>query len=194
MASPLKILWESNAIKLLDTRDRYTRSAILEDFTSAPDRDAVPSLDESDGFMTPVSNRQYSVLWRRKDDRTAVVKAVMPAAVHTAPDDGNQELHRVLWESDAIKLLDARDRFTRSSILDDFANAPERDAVAFDRAGKCFLTPVSNRRYTVVWREADGDRIVRAVVPVINAASGDENELKARVERAIERESRGVTY
>ena len=100
----------------------------------------------------------------------------------------------ILWESNAIKLLDSRDRYTRSSILEDFSNAPDRDAIQFDSDKSGFLTPVSNRRYGVIWHLKDGYAIVRAVVPMINASSEDERDLKARVERAIEREAKGVAY
>ena len=197
MAKSIKILWASKAMKVLDSRDRYTRSAILEDFTSAPHRDVIPSNEMfGDWIKTPVSNSRFSVYWQLQDG-DAIVRSVVPGtgtATESEPEAA-ADRDKVLWESDAIKLLDARDRFTRSSILEDFTNAPESDAVRFDHAGEGYLTPVSNRRYSVVWhRKNDGNRIVRAVVPMINAASDNETELKARVERAIERESRGVAY
>jgi hypothetical protein len=101
---------------------------------------------------------------------------------------------KILWESNAIKLLDLRDRYTRSSILEDFSNDPERNAIQFDSDEKGFVTPVSNQRYGVVWHLKEGNVIVKAVVPMINASNQDERDLKARVERAIEREARGVAY
>ena len=103
-------------------------------------------------------------------------------------------IFNILWESNAIKLLDSRDRYTRSSILEDFSNAPDRDAIQFDSDQNGFLTPVSNRRYSVIWHLKDGYAIVRAVVPMINPSNQDEHDLKARVERAIEREAKGVAY
>lgn len=101
---------------------------------------------------------------------------------------------KILWENDALKLLETRDRYTRSAILEEFGRAPERGAIRFDAADHGYLTPVANRRFSVVWR-LDLEKncaLVRAVVPLTNFGGESTGELKARVERAIERESKGA--
>ncbi|MGE3277762.1 MAG: hypothetical protein AB7O67_21815 [Vicinamibacterales bacterium] len=75
----MKVVWEETALQLLESRDRYTRNAIREDFRTNPERDAVeidPALHE---FVTPVAGRRFTVVWRRDAATdTAIVRAVVP--------------------------------------------------------------------------------------------------------------------
>ena len=98
----------------------------------------------------------------------------------------------IYWANSAIKLLDTRDRYTRSSILEVFGRNPRIEALQYDT--DAFITPVSNRRYSVVWR-LDKDRncaLVRAVIPWINLESEPPDTRKDRVERAIARETKSA--
>ena len=98
----------------------------------------------------------------------------------------------IYWANSAIKLLDTRDRYTRSSILEDFGRDPDMEKIQFDSDG--FVTPVSNRRYSVIWR-FDSERhyvLVRAVVPWLNLENVPTDKRKERVEMAIDRESKGA--
>ena len=101
---------------------------------------------------------------------------------------------KVIWEDEALKLLEARDRYTRNAIREGFSENPEKAAILFDRAQGGFLTPVSHARYSVVWY-LDVDRqqaVVRAVVPLTNlTAVDDTDELKKYVQRAVQAESNG---
>lgn len=96
----------------------------------------------------------------------------------------------IYWANDALQRLDTRDRYTRSSILEDFRKGPRIEALEFDQ--NAFVTPVSNRRYSVIWR-FDRERncaLVRAVVPWINLESEPQAMWKARIEKAIDRETK----
>jgi hypothetical protein len=97
----------------------------------------------------------------------------------------------VTWEADALDLLDSRDRYTRQAIRTQFN--PNVFAIPFDPDdADNFLTPVSDNRFSVVWRR-DGDKaVVRAVVPLPNVSTDTEpSELKAYVQRAVKAESNG---
>jgi hypothetical protein len=100
----------------------------------------------------------------------------------------------VIWEDSALKLLETRDRYTRNAIREEFRNHPEQDAIEIDPAEGSFLTPVSNNRFSVIWRRSGELVVVRAVVPLTNldalktlAASGK----KAYIGDVVARESKG---
>lgn len=105
----------------------------------------------------------------------------------------------ISWEGPALKLLERRDRYTRSAILEDFNSNSQRGAIDLGEDG--FLTPVSDQRFSVIWRRIDdGKRVsVRAVVPLTNVLSAAElkdrpdalEELRAYVKRAVKSESKG---
>ena len=81
----------------------------------------------------------------------------------------------VIWEDDALKLLEGRDRYTLNAIREEFRRDPQKDAIEFDPAHNTFLTPVSDSRFSVVWRlnEEGQQAVVRAVVPPLRARRED---------------------
>jgi hypothetical protein len=99
---------------------------------------------------------------------------------------------RILWENDALTLLEARDRYTRSAIRDEFSSDPRNGAIEVDPARHCYVTPVSNSRFSVVWRlePTAGLAIVEAVVPLANVHSMSVADLQKSVTRARAAESK----
>ncbi len=107
----------------------------------------------------------------------------------------------VIWEDDALRLLEGRDRYTRNAIREEFRRDPQKDAIEFDPAHSTFLTPVSDSRFSVVWRwnEENQQAVVRAVVPLTNitldvgelAKPGALSKLREYVSRAVKAESKG---
>ncbi|MBI4486084.1 MAG: hypothetical protein HY655_08750 [Acidobacteria bacterium] len=107
----------------------------------------------------------------------------------------------VIWEDDALKLLEGRDRYTRNAIREEFRRDPQKDAIEFDPAHNTFLTPVSDSRFSVVWRlnEEGQQAVVRAVVPLTNIPLDvvelkkpeAMSRLKDYVLRAVKAESKG---
>lgn len=109
---------------------------------------------------------------------------------------------KVIWEDGALKLLMDRDRYTRQAIQDEFRRNPLNEAIEFDKDQRAFLTPVSDKRFYVVWYleatglqsksrpAADPTAVVRAVLPLTNVR-GESTNLKEYVQRAVERESKG---
>ena len=90
--SSLKVIWEDNALKLLMGRDRYTRQSIQEEFRRDPQRDAIEFDPEQRGFLTPVSNSRYSVVWYLDEQRQqAVVRAVAPLTNVSSQSTGLKE-------------------------------------------------------------------------------------------------------
>jgi hypothetical protein len=102
---------------------------------------------------------------------------------------------RVIWEDSALKLLEARDRYTRNTIREEFRRDPERNAIALDEQEASFLTPVSESRFSVIWhRNNDGQAVVRAVVPLTNLdqlKKMPSAKMKAYVSKVIADESQG---
>jgi hypothetical protein len=106
----------------------------------------------------------------------------------------------VIWEDDALKLLEGRDRYTRNAIREEFRRDPEKGAIEFDPAHRGFFTPVSDGRFSVVWslNEEHQQAVVRAVVPLTNIKIGTLDspeamrELREYVQRVVQSESKGV--
>ena len=101
----------------------------------------------------------------------------------------------VIWEDSALKLLEARDRYTRNTIREEFRRDPELNAIAMDETDTSFLTPVSESRFSVIWhRNDDGQAVVRAVVPLTNLEQLKKMarpKMKAYVGKVIKDESKG---
>lgn len=109
---------------------------------------------------------------------------------------------KVIWEDGALKLLMGRDRYTRQAIQDEFRRNPLNEAIEFDTDERAFLTPVSDKRFYVVWYfeetglpsksrpGAEPTAVVRAVLPLTNV-NGDSAGLKEYVKRAVTAESKG---
>jgi hypothetical protein len=94
-----------------------------------------------------------------------------------------------LWEKPAELMLDRRDRFTRPAIaaeFDQYSQLPEQlldNSIEFDPDNEGYLTPVADRRYSVIWYMRDSRPVVRAVVPTTRFTRG--SDLKARVEEIV---------
>ena len=106
---------------------------------------------------------------------------------------------KVIWEDLALKLLNDRDRYTRQAVQDEFRRDPRNEAIEYDKDQGAFLTPVTNKRFYVVWYQADTQSksgtaepvvVVRAVLALTNV-NPDSPGLKEYVERAIKAESKG---
>jgi hypothetical protein len=104
----------------------------------------------------------------------------------------------VAWDDLALDTLDSKDRYTRSEIRNEFRRNPKKDAIEFDPARRCYLTPVSDNRFSVVWQLIDQQALVRAIVPLnINLESVETGNpdamvrLKEYVERAVKTASKG---
>jgi hypothetical protein len=104
------------------------------------------------------------------------------------------QFDHVKWEQPAVSMLDRRDRFTRPAIEREFEaytgdpSTLSQSTIAFDPPNKGYLTPVADRRYSVIWYLEDHSAIVRAVVPTARFSPG--SGLKARVEQIL-REATG---
>jgi hypothetical protein len=78
MGNPF-VTWDGSALDLLEQRDRFTRQAIRDEFTQDPTTKAVQFDSAEGGFVTPVADDRYSVVWYRDAaNQTAVVRAVVP--------------------------------------------------------------------------------------------------------------------
>ena len=82
----------------------------------------------------------------------------------------------VKWEPSADALLEQRDRFTQKAIKEEFEATFDHvfteglepalsTSVEFDPDKKGYVTPVADKRYSVIWYLQDDDAVVRAVVP-----------------------------
>ncbi len=98
----------------------------------------------------------------------------------------NDDQLPVRWLPAARKLLGKRDRYTREAIERDFKQDPRREAIEFDQARHCWVTPVADNRYSVIWHmDPDGSvAIVEAVVPV-HFVGDDREQLKNQVNEVV---------
>jgi hypothetical protein len=101
---------------------------------------------------------------------------------------------KFIWEDKAVQWLEARDRYTRNTIRDEFRLDPQKEAVELDPATHDFLTPVADNRFQVYWRfdATTQSAIVRGVVSLtsFNPASPLEptklQQLKEYVQHTVE--------
>ena len=108
---------------------------------------------------------------------------------------------QIIWEDDAMKLLEGRDRFTRNTIREEFRRDPSGGAIEFDPGQRSYLTPVDDGRFSVIWRldESGTFAIVRAIVPLVNVTLDEArlkrpealDELRDYIRRAVKTESKG---
>ena len=105
----------------------------------------------------------------------------------------------ILWDNNALDLLDGRDRYTWSAIREEFGRNPHEGVITLDPVKKKYLTPVSDRKFSVVWRmNQEGAVVVRAVVPLgnvnLDASEFTKPEAAAKlleyVERVVRKESK----
>lgn len=105
--------WTPSAKQLLSQRDRFTQKAIVDDFgesvkeASEPPSTSVEFDKDKRGFITPVMDDRYGVVWYQKDD-TAEVRAIVPTTrFHTGMDNLKERVKKVVSrESEGLILLE----------------------------------------------------------------------------------------
>lgn len=116
MAENLKIVWENNALLMLLKRDRYTITdalreipqSISSDFNdAATPRESVLFDPVHKGYVTPVLDHRFAVVWyKNPENNSAVVSAFFPAQVSFS--DRNQEELKAWLQRAAKKESDGR--------------------------------------------------------------------------------------
>ncbi len=95
--SKLGVTWEEPAERLLLQRDRFTRQAITEEFARDPRERAIVFDPEHKGYLTPVADNRYSVVWYLDEDQqAAVVRAVVPSTNVVEQDGLKDYVQRVV--------------------------------------------------------------------------------------------------
>jgi len=99
---------------------------------------------------------------------------------------------KVEWDQEAENLLRRRGSYAFEKIQEEFERDPNKEAIAFDPINHYFVTPVANRRYSVVWRMLPDQNVakVSAVVPT-RFVPEDAETLKERVKSIVLQESCG---
>jgi hypothetical protein len=100
MDTTLRVDW-TEAERLLKDRDRFTQQAIKQEFESDPEKGAIAFDPAQQGFLTPVFDERYSVIWyKNAANHLAVVRAVVPLP-HVSDSEGLKEYvqRAVLFES-----------------------------------------------------------------------------------------------
>jgi hypothetical protein len=97
----------------------------------------------------------------------------------------------ITWNIEADNLLRRRGNYMRDLIRTEFERNPRKDALLFDR--NCYVTPVADDRYSVVWRFNPLRRIaeVSAVVPTHFGPGEDKRSLKERITSIVFQETGG---
>jgi hypothetical protein len=89
----MRAVWEKPAALMLDRRDRFTRPAIeaeFEEYLAEEPRLIERSIEfdpDKQGYLTPVFDDRFSVIWYREPDQL-VVHAVVPTARFTRGSAG----------------------------------------------------------------------------------------------------------
>jgi hypothetical protein len=104
-----------------------------------------------------------------------------------------QRNFKITWNVEAENLLRRRGNYTLEQIHKEFERDPKKEALLFDTVHHCFVTPVANHRYSVVWRMFPdrNEAEVSAVVPTRFVAGGDLQALKERVKSVVSLETDG---
>lgn len=99
----------------------------------------------------------------------------------------------VQWSPEAEDLLRRRGNYTLEQIHQEFERDPKREALSFDQDRRCYVTPVANHRYSVIWQMFPKQNIakVAAVVPTRFVAGDNPQTLKARVQSVVSLETGG---
>lgn len=85
-----KIIWEDEALQILERRDRYARNAVREEFREEPKKNAVEYDTDQHVFVTPVVDQRFGVVWR-EDGLSAIVQAVVPLTIDLHSGDFSSE-------------------------------------------------------------------------------------------------------
>jgi len=107
--------------------------------------------------------------------------------------------HVVEWQPQADDLLRKSGNYTLDQIHEEFDREfklnPDLEKLRVDPIADVYVTPVADRRYSVIWKLKGGsDRkvaVVSAVVPVRFAGEAEGVSLKQRVKNAVLLESGG---
>lgn len=101
--------------------------------------------------------------------------------------------YKIIWKREADNLLRRRGNLMLEKIHAEFESNPHKEALKFDLANNAFVTPVANRRYSVVWKMMpDGNVVeVSAVVPTRFVPEANIETLKERVKSIVLLESDG---
>lgn len=96
----MKVRWAPSAQRLLQQRDRFTQHAIKEQFEAALQVEprAAPCIAFDltfHGFLTPVADGRYSVVWYEELGE-AVVHAVVPTKFSSDMPDLKQRVRNVV--------------------------------------------------------------------------------------------------
>ncbi len=101
----------------------------------------------------------------------------------------------VTWDEEADDILRKSGNYTLEQIHNDFELDPLNRAVKVDPDLPYFVTPVLDRRYSVIWQLSEGAEKkiakVSAVVPLRFAGVAEGLTLKQRVKTAVQRASNG---
>lgn len=105
----------------------------------------------------------------------------------------SQHAFKIKWNREAESLLRKRGNYTLERIHEEFERDPNKEAMVFDQVNHCFVTPVANRRYSVVWRwfPDRNEAEVSAVVPTRFVPEANIDSLKERVKSVVLMESGG---
>ena len=96
----MKVRWAPSAERLLQQRDRFTQHAIKQEFEATLRVDpaapaCIPFDDAFHGFLTPVADGRYSVVWYQENGE-AVVHAVVPTRFSPEAVDLKQRVRNVV--------------------------------------------------------------------------------------------------
>lgn len=104
------------------------------------------------------------------------------------------KIDAVKWLDSADRLLRRRDHYTQKAIRAEFDTDPLKDAIEFDPQNHLFVTPVSDKRFVVVWELDRQDNTigaaVKAVVPT-QLMSDDLGAIRKQVNELVMLETKG---
>lgn len=114
----MSVTWEPSAASLLEQRDRFTQKAIKEEFEATFDAGFTQGLEaaattsiefdpDKKGYVTPVADKRYSVIWYLQDDG-AVVRAVVPTTRFDKKTSGLLERVRKIVQLESDLTVDLR--------------------------------------------------------------------------------------
>jgi len=106
----------------------------------------------------------------------------------------NIKSFHVNWLDAAERLLRKRDHYTQKAIRAEFDTNPFKGAIEFDAQKHRFVTPVSDKRFVVVWKLGKNEQEnieVQAVVPS-QLISNDPEEIREQVSELVKLETKGA--
>lgn len=98
-------VWEEPARLMLDRRDRFTWPAIAAEFDRLSSQRAsllassIPFDAGNHGYLTPVADHRYSVVWYLGADDKPIVRAVVPTTRFRAGSDLKARVDEIVREA-----------------------------------------------------------------------------------------------